>query len=408
MAWRWLPRAWSAGAALVATAVFSVPAGAAPSASVWTVTPTPSPDPTGVNDTTLGAVSATSESDAWAVGINQDTKALRRPLVEHWDGHTWTLVSAVQVPSGRQSWFNGVEALSSTNAWAVGESTSVSATNQQERTLIEHWDGHGWTIFPSPNPSTGPNAADVLEAITGVGPSDLWAVGWNLDPITNQILMMFLHYDGTNWKAVASPSRGAQFAVAAVAISSDDVWAVGNDQGGAQGLTLAAHWNGTKWSLVPTPSLFDGVAPQNSLTGVSAASRTDVWASGYEDNVDQKNFAKPYALHWNGTKWALALLPNAGGEGNRLFGTVALSPNDVWAVGQTQRLNGAILTLTQQFNGTSWQTVPSPTPGRLGGLPDGSLRGVGSAGGGVLFTDGAQEVPGQCCLRTLALQTPQG
>jgi hypothetical protein len=133
-----------------------------------------------------------------------------------------------------------------------------------------------------------------------------------------------------------------------------------------------------------------------------------VWASGYEDNVDQKNFAKPYALHWNGTKWSLVLLPNAGGEGNRLFGTLALSPRDVWAVGQTQRLNGAILTLTQQFNGTSWQTVPSPTPGRLGGLPDGSLRGIASAGSGVLFTDGAQEVPGQCCLRTLALETSHG
>jgi hypothetical protein len=390
------------------TAIVLAPAGAAPSASIWTVTPTPNPDPTGVNDVTLGAVSATSGSYAWAVGINQDTKAIRHPLVEHWDGQKWTLFSAVQAPGGRQSWFSGVKALSSTNAWAVGESTSLSAINQQERTLIEHWNGHSWTIVPSPNPSTGPNAADVLEAITEAGPSDLWAVGWNLDPNSNQILMLFLHYDGTSWKAFASPSLGAQFAVAAWAISSDDVWAVGSDQGGPQGLTVAAHWNGTKWSLVPTPSLFDGVAPQNFLTGVSGTSSTDVWASGYEDNVDQKNFAKPYALHWNGTRWSLVLLPNAGGEGNRLFGTLVLSSNDVWAVGQTQRNDGAILTLTQQYNGTSWQTIPSPTPGRLGALPDGSLRGIAAAGGGVLFTDGAQEVAGQCCLRTLALRTPRG
>ena len=372
------------------------------------MTPTPNPEPNRVNDVTLGALSATSASDAWAVGTNQDRKAIRHPLVEHWDGRTWTLFTAVQEPSGRQSWFNGVDALSPTNAWAVGESSSQKAENQHERTLIEHWDGRSWTIVASPNPSTGPNSADVLEAITGVGPSDLWAVGWNLDPNSNQILMMFLHFDGTSWKTVASPSRGFQFAVSAKAITSDDVWAIGNDQSGPHGLTLAAHWNGTKWSIVPTPSLSDGVAPQNFLTGVSATSKTDVWASGYEGNVNQENFAKPYALHWNGAKWSLELLPNAGGEGNRLFGTMALSSKDVWAVGQTQRNNGAILTLTQQFNGTSWQTVPSPTPGRLGGLPDGSLQGVASAGGGVLFTAGAQEVPGQCCLRTLALETTRG
>jgi hypothetical protein len=397
-----------AGLVALATAVLVAPTRAAPAPTIWTVTPTPNPDPSSVNDITLGAITATSASDSWAVGINQDKHAMRHPLVEHWDGRTWTLFTPVPEPLGRQSWFNGVDALSPTNAWAVGESTSLTANNLHERTLIEHWDGRGWTIVPSPNPSTGPGAADVLEAITGVGPSDLWAVGWNLDPNTNQILMMFLHFDGKSWTAFPSPSRGAQFAVAATAISSDDVWAVGSDQGGPQGLTVAAHWNGTKWSLVPTPSLFDGVAPQNFLTGVSASSNTDVWASGYEDNVDQKNFAKPYALHWNGTKWSLVLLPNAGGEGNRLFGTVALSSRDVWAVGQTQRSNGAILTLTQQFNGKTWQTVPSPTPGRLGGLPDGSLRGIASAGGAVLFTDGAQEVAGQCCLRTLALETTQG
>jgi hypothetical protein len=220
--------------------------------------------------------------------------------------------------------------------------------------------------------------------------------------------MMFLHFDGVQWKAVPSPSVGAQFAVAAHAISSKDVWAVGSDQGTTNGLTLAAHWDGTSWSIVPTPSLADGLAPANFLTGVSANSATDVWASGYEDNVNQQNFAKPYALHWDGKKWTLGLLPNAGGEGNRLFNTVALSKTDVWAIGQTQGNDGSILTLTQQFDGRSWKTVPSPTPGRLGGLPDGSLRGLASAGAGVLFTVGAQEVPHQCCLRTLAMETSRG
>jgi hypothetical protein len=396
------------GIALAATLMFlAQAAGAAPAASIWRVAPTPNPHPHAVNDVTFTAVSATGATDTWAVGINQDKNTVRHPLVENWNGQSWTLIAAAE-PSGRQSWFNGVDALSPTNVWAVGESTNLQASNQDETTLIEHWDGHTWTIVSSPNPSTGPNSADVLEAVTGVGPTDLWAVGWNLDPATNSILMLFEHFDGKTWRAAASPSKGFQFAVAAKAISPNDVWAVGNDQTGPKGLTLAAHWNGTRWKLVPTPSLFDGIAPQNFLTGVTANAGNDVWASGYEDNVNQRNFAKPYALHWNGSKWTLVLLPNAGGEGNRLFGTVALSATDVWTVGQTQRNNGSILTLTQQFNGTSWKTVPSPTPGSVGDLSDGSLDSVASGGGGVLFAVGAQEVKGQCCLRTLALETSQG
>jgi hypothetical protein len=394
------------GALALTTALISMqPAGSA--TSIWQVTPTPNPSPHAVDDVTLGAVSADNAADAWGVGINQDPRAIRHPLVEHWDGQTWS-VTAVPEPAGRQSWLNGVEALSPTNAWAVGESTSLQADNLDEKTLIEHWDGQQWTIVPSPNPATGTGSADVLEAITGVGPSDLWAVGWDLNPALNEILMMFLHFNGSTWSVVPSPSVGAQFAVAATAITSNDVWAVGNDQGGTAGLTVAAHWNGTKWSLVPTPSLFDGVEPENFLTGVTGTSSNNVWASGYEDNVDQKNFAKPYAEHWNGKTWSLVLLPNAGGEGSRLYGTAALSANDIWTVGQVQQDNGAISSLTQQFNGTAWKTVPSPTPGRLGGLPNGDLRGIATAGGRVLFSVGAQEVPGQCCLRTFALTTTQG
>jgi hypothetical protein len=159
---------------------------------------------------------------------------------------------------------------------------------------------------------------------------------------------------------------------------------------------------------VPTPSLDDGIAPQNFLTCVTSAGTNDVWASGYEDNVNSMNFAKPYMLHWDGTSWSLDLTPNSGGEGNRLNATLALSANDIWAVGQTQDNNGSILTLTQRFDGSTWTVVPSPDPGHIGKLLNNSLTSLSSPGGGVVFTVGAQEIKGQCCLRTLALQTSSG
>jgi hypothetical protein len=399
---------WFGGLPLMGVLVLALAAApaAAAASGIWRVTPTPNPGAHTVSDVTFGGVSSTSPNDVWAVGINQDQNNVRHPLLEHFDGHTWKLVSAPE-PTGVQSWFNGVDALSTTNVWAVGESANIQASNQDERTFIEHWNGRAWSIVASPNPAVGFIAADVLDGVAGVAGSDLWAVGWDLDPATNTIAMLFEHFDGKTWKVFASPTPvGAfQFAVSVNAIASHDVWAVGDDQSGAKGATLAAHWNGRSWTIIPTPSLFDGIAPQNFLTGVTAAGSRDVWASGYEDNVNNKNFAKPYLLHWDGKKWTLVLVPNAGGEGNRLFATTAVSANDVWAVGQTQQDDGSILTLTQRFNGSTWTTVPSPTPGRIGNLPSGSLDAVTNPRGGELFAVGTQEIPGQCCLRTLALQT---
>jgi hypothetical protein len=45
--------------------------------------------------------------------------------------------------------------------------------------------------------------------------------------------------------------------------------------------TLILHWNGTAWSKVPSPS----PGPKgNFLTSVSAVSPTDAWAVGYSRN----------------------------------------------------------------------------------------------------------------------------
>jgi len=150
------------------------------------------------------------------------------------------------------------------------------------------------------------------------------------------------------------------------------------------------------------------LATTHSLTGVTAVATDDVWASGYEGNVDNQNFMKPYVLHWDGSSWTLSLTPNSGGEGSRLNATVALSAGDVWAVGQTQALNGEIFTLTEKFDGTAWTMVPSPSPGGTNGYRVDSLSSVAGLGASGLVAVGAREIAGQCCLRTLALATNAG
>lgn len=185
------------------------------------------------------------------------------------------------------------------------------------------------------------------------------------------------------------------------------MWAVGQ-QFTDGNRTLAAHWNGTSWSIVRTPNLSSVGTPQNQLTGVSAAGPDDVWASGFANNVDNHNLNVPYVLHWNGKTWQLTKVPTVGSDGSELNGIVVVSPTDVWSVGQTHESDGALLTLTEKFNGLAWKISASPDPGSLGNLVVNTLQGVASAGGGNLFAVGTQEIQGQLVNRTLAIATTKG
>jgi alpha-tubulin suppressor-like RCC1 family protein len=372
-----------------------------PVTSIWRVAPTPEPNnPAVVSDLSLDGVSAASTTDAWAVGTSEVTE--NRPFAEHWNGTKWASTT-VPLPAGKpQGVLSGTDDLGPGNAWAVGDTENADGLDQ--RTLIEHWTGSAWAVVPSPDPETGSGTTDVLTAISGTGPDNLWAVGYFSDGV-NFIAMLFEHWNGTAWKFVAPPSEsGFQFADGVTAISPDDVWVVGDTDSQT---TLSAHWNGSTWSMVSTPTLFSKDS-LDFLTAVSEVSADDVWASGYEGNVDDQNFDLPYMLHWNGTAWSLVKVPNHGTEGTFLRGTTALSATDVWGVGTTLQADGGSLTMTEHFNGSAWSAAPSLDPGQAAAVPDNGLDAAASPGGGLVWAVGTQEIPGSCCIRTLALKTTSG
>jgi hypothetical protein len=404
---------------LAASALLLTPASALAKstepASIWKVEPTVNPAAEDVTNSELAGVSASGVDEAWTVGFFADEKAVASPLVEHWNGSAWTQVP-VQEPPEEQVKLNGVDDLAPNDAWAVGERFPDGedfAVPSSSRTLIEHWNGTAWSIVPSPSPATGVGDSDVLRAISGTGPDDLWAAGYALNEEEHRVELVFEHWNGREWSLASSPTDAleanepVQLATAITAISPDDVWAVGIEATNIKQETLSAHWNGTEWSLVPTPNVTKPGDVENQLTGVSAAGANHVWASGYASNVKGENKLLPYVLSWNGTSWTLTKTPNKGSEGSRLNAIQALSPSDVWTVGQTQENNGDIDTLTDQFNGSSWKIVTSPQPGwkLFGG---GALDAVTSAGGESLFAAGTDHIKDQCCLRSLAIGTTQG
>jgi hypothetical protein len=402
-----------AAAAALALATAGATGAHAAAPGTWQVLRSVSPLPTKVDDSFFTGVSMASASDGWAVGSFMNPQAVNKPLAEHWNGQAFRVTAVPPLPKAAASGvLNGVDEVGPANVWAAGSQTLTAGGT---RTLIENFTGTSWAAVPSPNPFTSPGADDELNAVGGTSASDLWAVGFAFDG--NTIADgLFEHFDGTSWQAaplLAAPGIPDFEAVSAV--SASDVWAVGSDLNAIDS-TLAAHWDGHSWQVVTTPCLNgtkivlqENACQQsnNQLTGVTAVATNNVWASGYE--TEGSDLHVPYVLHWDGTTWSLIKTPNPGarqgGTGSSLFAITALSASDLWVVGHSQPGNGTITTLTEQFNGSAWSVVRSPSPGLLG---VDSLFGVAGAGGQQLFAIGSDEQSGQCCLRTLALRTTSG
>lgn len=83
-------------------------------------------------------VSADSPTDAWVVGSYSDlSTGIPDTLALHWDGTSWTQVPSPN-PSTHSNVLNAVSATTPTDAWAVG--------SYSNRTLVLHWDGTSWSI----------------------------------------------------------------------------------------------------------------------------------------------------------------------------------------------------------------------------------------------------------------------
>jgi hypothetical protein len=105
------------------------------------------------------------------VGTSTGSNDSQSTLAEHWNGRSWSVVPGPAV--GTSSYFTGVVATSSKEAWAVGYFLSQQQTYLP---LVEYWDGRQWSV--SSTPDLGPGGGGVLDGITKVPASTvIWAVG---------------------------------------------------------------------------------------------------------------------------------------------------------------------------------------------------------------------------------------
>ena len=193
----------------------------------WQQVPTAS---LGTMNARLDSVAVVTAKDAWAVGYaGQDT------LIEHWNGTRWLRAASPNPPG--QDLLGAVTAISPDDIWAVGEDYTSGSTGDTTLTLAEHWNGSSWTQVPAKNP--GGTGESYFSGVSAISPDSIWAVGVaNPDPqdfAPDQTLAE--HWNGSSWQVVPSPDPGhgplGNDLNDVAAISAKDAWAVGVFDGGA-------------------------------------------------------------------------------------------------------------------------------------------------------------------------------
>jgi hypothetical protein len=356
--------------------------------SIFKVAPTPNDNP----NNGLYAVSASSPSDIWAVG--QSTI--------HFDGTKWTAFEAPMIVGDNNGSLEGVADISSTEAWAAGNASATLLG--QPAPVIEHWDGTQWNAIPASSFNAPGESASLFLAMTAISANDIWALGGGT--LNGNGGTLFEHWDGEAWTPNIVFLGGLP--VAASADATDDVWAVGfSGVSAIDGAPFVAHYDGTAWQNVPGPKT--GI-----FNAVAALAPNDVWAVG--SMVKVKNGpTRTLIEHYDGSQWSVSPSPNVGPnsmfQSNRLLGITAVSRTDIWAFGSYFAADGSgqQKTLLLHWDGTSWNLAASPSPDPGSFQDDVLFGGVVTAPGGVWIV-GSEDTaaPNKPFTSTLVLHTTGG
>jgi hypothetical protein len=241
--------------------------------------------------TDISAVSASSATDAWAVG-QSCTLFKCSALLLRWNGETWSQVVVPHLAHLFPDLYS-VDDLSPTDAWAVGSSYLGS--------LALHWNGRSWVNVPVPGNAGFNEGIDDVATIPGT--SEIWA----LESASGGQLM--LKWNGSEWLGYPLPPTTRKFPgyeVSAVAASSvSNAWDVGYSfSNTGTEPTLTIRWGDRKWSVVASPDR----SPANELFSVVTSSDTAAFAAGVGFSPFQST-ASGLLLQWNGASWTKVKLP---------------------------------------------------------------------------------------------------
>ena len=255
----------------------------------------------------LSGVAAIARDDVWAIGL-QDAEPIiehwdlwnpagsgvsillqdAEPIIEHWDGTRWRVVDVAVPPT---SYLSAVAAIPAGDVWVVGEATQHVVTMP----LLEHWDGRDWATAAEVAGVKTSGATSYFESVAATSRGDVWAVGaGDLEPGT-----LIEHWDGRRWHLFPLPGAEPVASVISVlALTPSDAWIAGEqsyhyNNSGDDSRALLAHWDGRSWRIVRTPDAW------KSVRSLVATSRHDIWGLLSSDTLS-------LLVHWDGRRWKQA------------------------------------------------------------------------------------------------------
>ncbi len=259
----------------------------------------------------------------------------------------WGVVASPNVGTTNNV-LSGIAAISVNNVWAVGSYSNGNGGF----TLVEHWNGTQWKVVASPNV----NGNGSLSGVAAIAANNIWAVGSYINA-SNIGQTLIEHWNGSAWSIVSSPNAGSQGdgLGAIAAVSSTDIWAVGSFSGNTGYQSLFEHWNGSSWSIKSSPNA-------GPIASVAALASNDIWAVGSTTN----NGIQTLVEHWNGSAWSIVPSSGPATAINTLNAVAAISANNVWAAGDDTNStapSAEYAPLIEHWNGSSWSIVTSAVVG---------------------------------------------
>jgi len=329
---------------------------ASAAAPQWSIVP--SPDAAGAGLSALASLTCTSASDCLAAGAGATSSSTGKPLIERWNGTTWTTVPSPN--PGTNSGLSAISCASDTACLAMGDTG-----NDGDTPFGERWDGNRWSVVASPIPS-GVELA-LPESVSCTSATRCMVVGFTYSQLDGVVRTFAERWDGAKLSIVPTPNGPGGGSLSSVAcFTAKRCIAVGSTSPTALTRTaMAAQWDGAHWSVVKVPSPPGG--KRSSFGGVSCASETMCMATGtWARSNDQLAATMTLTERWNGKAWSYVASPKPVGAGRAGFGGVSCpSATSCMAVGTFVSTPHHTLTVkgfAELWNGRSWAISPLPNP----------------------------------------------
>jgi hypothetical protein len=229
---------------------------------------------------------------------------------------------------------------------------------------LKNYEGT-WTVETPANPSEAKETT--LSSSSCVGNNECVAVGYDKNSAGTIVPLaesMTVSSEGAPiWelKTPVTPSGAAETRLTSVSCTTMSACTgVGYyKNSGGTFVTLAERWNGTKWETQTTVNPKE--AKESRLLSTTCTSEKACRAMGYYENSGGTVVTLIEA--WNGTAWEQQESPNPSeAKESRLNGDFCSWISFCVAVGDYKNSGGSLVTLAENWRGSSWTVLTIPNP----------------------------------------------